>query len=955
MKKKFAILTLLGLFVISCNGNGFNPTTEITTSPTTGTPLGDLSTSTLTPSTSSPTTPTSSTLTPTLPKINYVKVFAPSTYTTIYSWTNTGTEPCGKWPGTKLVEYNNAWKTYDFKEYSTINFIFSINGNNQTADLNAPSAGYYWYFNNVVTNTMPEGFEIVEAPVPDNPNPGTPSTPTLTTPNPSTPTPGTSGTTTSGPIVNPDDPTLDLPKIDYVKVFAPKSFTHIYAWLEGGKIQPCGTWPGKTLNTYDDEWNTYDFEGHSEMNLIFSVGGNSQTADLYAAEPGYYWYHSGGLQNYHPSNIPEGGGGNGHPLLPEQTATSHQDFKLWDEYDASYWTTINKYTGERNDFRNESIYFTITTRFYDGDTGNNVHCWDGQNPDSDPAWRGDFKGLIEKMDYIKALGFTAIWITPVVENASGYDYHGYHALNMQKVDERYESEDVDFQTVINEAHSRDMKIILDVVFNHTGNFGETNLFPMFYKDGELGSFDAMKLTENSPLPANYNSMSGTQQYNERIAAMKNERNNGADPNNIYHHHKDLGWESFSEQIAQIAGDCVDLNTENPIVAEYLVRSYGEFIRMGVDAFRIDTMKHISRLTFNKYIYPGLYEFASRCGNDNFYMFGEVCTRVREVWNHGIQALSAPFYTWKESKEYPWGDTSTNMSSIEKAFNDNNTSSGAPTSNNAFLNGISYHTPDYSRASGVSVIDFPMHWNFQYAQDAYRVGINNDKYYNDATYNVVYVDSHDYGPDCISTVRYNMGTQAWAENMSLMFTFRGVPCIYYGSEIEFQKGKVIDVGPNSPLSETGRAYFGDYLEGSVTATGFGDYTASGKVETTLASPLAKHLIKLNKIRQAIPALSMGQYTNNSSYVSGEMAYIRRYTDASTGIDSLALVSVSNGATFKNIPNGKYIDAVTGDVKNVTNGTLTVASIGKGNLRVYVCCASGFTGITGKIGNSGTYLK
>ena len=116
-----------------------------------------------------------------------------------------------------------------------------------------------------------------------------------------------------------------------------------------------------------------------------------------------------------------------------------------------------------------------------------------------------------------------------------------------------------------------------------------------------------------------------------------------------------------------------------------------------------------------------------------------------------------------------------------------------------------------------------------------------------------------------------------------------------------------------------------------------------------------LIKLNKIRQAIPALSMGQYTNNSSYVSGEMAYIRRYTDASTGIDSLALVSVSNGATFKNIPNGKYIDAVTGDVKNVTNGTLTVASIGKGNLRVYVCCATGFTGITGKIWNSGTYLK
>lgn len=52
----------------------------------------------------------------------------------------------------------------------------------------------------------------------------------------------------------------------------------------------------------------------------------------------------------------------------------------------------------------------------------------------------------------------------------------------------------------------------------------------------------------------------------------------------------------------------------------------------------------------------------------------------------------------------------------------------------------------------------------------------------------------------------------------------------------------------------------------------------------------------------------------------MSYVRRYTDDNT--DSLALVSISSGATFKNIPNGKYVDAVTGDVKYVTDGTLTV---------------------------------
>ena len=167
---------------------------------------------------------------------------------------------------------------------------------------------------------------------------------------------------------------------------------------------------------------------------------------------------------------------------------------------------------------------------------------------------------------------------------------------------------------------------------------------------------------------------------------------------------------------------------------------------------------------------------------------------------------------------------------------------------------------------------------------------------------------------------------------------------------------MDVGPNAPLSTTGRAYFGDYLEGSVTATDFSEYTATGTVKDTLNSPLAKHLTKLNAVRRAIPALQKGQYTTDSKYVSGNMAYIRRFTDAQEGVDSLALVTVSGGATFKNIPNGKYIDAITGDVKNVTNGTLNVPSIGKGNARVYVCCASGFTGIDGVIGDTGlTYLK
>ena len=72
--------------------------------------------------------------------------------------------------------------------------------------------------------------------------------------------------------------------------------------------------------------------------------------------------------------------------------------------------------------------------------------------------------------------------------------------------------------------------------------------------------------------------------------------------------------------------------------------------MGVDAFRVDTVKHVSRLTLNKTLIPQL----KAKGGENFFMFGEVCTLYSSVWNSGIPPISTPFFTWKESKEYPWG-------------------------------------------------------------------------------------------------------------------------------------------------------------------------------------------------------------------------------------------------------------------------------------------------------------
>ena len=163
------------------------------------------------------------------------------------------------------------------------------------------------------------------------------------------------------------------------------------------------------------------------------------------------------------------------------------------------------YANSRTDFRDETIYFLITTRFYDGESNNNARTSEDKkanNPESDPSWRGDFAGLIEQLDYIKALGFTAIWITPVVQNNSGYDYHGYHASNFNAVDYRYESNGVDYQTLIDAVHAKGMKIIQDVVFNHTSNFGEEGLNELGGSVGVLKAMGAlnMGLTEDELQP-----------------------------------------------------------------------------------------------------------------------------------------------------------------------------------------------------------------------------------------------------------------------------------------------------------------------------------------------------------------------------------------------------------------------------------------------------------------------
>jgi glycosidase len=908
----------------------------------------------------------------------------------LFYWNvNYGTNTPVAWPGTAMIFKGNNWFEYTIPNAEAANLIF-VTEAGETEELYVLD-GEWWYVDGEIMDYNPYGDEpiITTAPITMIPVPTVTIAPVVTevpiiTEKPVLPTkPAATVIPTVEPTATPEPTVTTAPTATPKPVVKGKMILHlntgwsnptIYYWKVNGAGEAVYSWPGTAMKAEANGWYTYTIENATSASLIFSDNGNSQTEDLNQKE-GEWWYKDNKWYDYDPSGPTPTPGPTNTPR-PTSTPKPTRDPNLPTPTPGG-----GAERGEDWDFRDETIYFVMTARFYDGDSSNNFHSdHDAEvgNGDDDPAWRGDFKGLIEKLDYIKALGFTAIWITPVVENASGYDFHGYHAINLRKVDPRLESDDATYQDLIDACHQKGIKVIQDIVLNHTGNSGEEGLFPMIDKTYTLGqgvsgnSYTAtpkesaisslnsyMSIVSNGTF-SNYNdALSDTKngpawQYQSRDQWMKSD-------DLIYRKKVDIGWEDFTVTTGQFAGDCMELNTELPTVYNYLTDTYNSYIDMGVDAFRIDTVKHISRLNMNTVFIPSFKEAAAANGNDKFYMFGEVACRVSETWNHGRAQVSPPYYTWKSSKTYEWNHNSVdgkdNLAQCEQEYKDNDGTDKQPTSDNVFLQGNEYHTPDYSQSSGMGVIDYSMHFNFQTASKAFTAAKNEDKYMNDSSYNVVYVDSHDYGPsidgrndqDGSDLWRYDGGTDAWAENLCLMFTFRGIPCLYYGSEVEFMKGARID-NYHKALKDTGRAYYGDYLEGTVTATDFSEYTASGEVEKTLDMPLAKHLQRLNQIRAAIPALRKGQYSTEN--VSGNMAYKRRYT--SDTVDSFVCVTVTDGATFNDIPNGTYTDAVTGDVQVVNNGTLTISAPGKGNMRVYVLDTE-LTQAPGKIGEDGTYLK
>jgi alpha-amylase len=286
----------------------------------------------------------------------------------------------------------------------------------------------------------------------------------------------------------------------------------------------------------------------------------------------------------------------------------------------------------------QRIYFVLPDRYANGDPSNDAGGLSGPSgvtgldPTSTAYYHGgDLLGLTEHLQRIHDLGFTAIWVTPVlkqgpVENGSAA-YHGYWGLDFTTVDPHLGT-DQDFSKLVAAAHGLGLKVYLDVVVNHTAdvieltNGGTYSELP--YRDCHGKRFDPARYVTSKHFPCLKAStmpeaplLLPADSHLKKPAWLNNPLN--------YHDRGNIDFDSCSQQCFE-QGDFFgldDLFTEKPNVLNGLAQIYASWItRFHVDGFRVDTAKHVNAAFFRLWV-PKIRAAARSIGITDFPIFGEV--------------------------------------------------------------------------------------------------------------------------------------------------------------------------------------------------------------------------------------------------------------------------------------------------------------------------------------------
>jgi glycosidase len=473
---------------------------------------------------------------------------------------------------------------------------------------------------------------------------------------------------------------------------------------------------------------------------------------------------------------------------------------------------VDEFHGTLEPFASEAVYFVVTDRFVNGDPGNDHRDQGSFDIPLAPCdgvagnigyLGGDFKGIADNLDYIHGMGFSAVWITPIVDNPdepfSGGEppgcgtiltdrgktgYHGYWGVNFYEVDEHLPSPGMQFPDLAAAMHGRGMKLVLDIVGNHgspawTMTREQPKFGRIYGRDGTLLA-DHQNLhptrldPANNPLHAFYNATGPVDAKDGSI---------------------------YDGNLAQLA----DFDAANPAVLEYLVGAYGQWIDQGADAFRIDTIGWMPHGFWK--------QFADRIREKRpgFFMFGEafdydaanIAVHTRPE-NGGVSVLDFPM---KQAMDEVFGGKGAGYERLVPAL---------------FLDSGPYANP-YDLATFYDNHDMPR-------MDASDEG---------------FIDAHNW-----------------------LFTARGIPVIYYGSETGFMRGRAEHAG--------NRNYFGQE-----------------RIDAAPQSPIFAPLQRIATLRRESPALQRGLQLN-VKLEGDEAVFYRVYQRDGTAQTALVLLNKGEAA-------------------------------------------------------------
>jgi glycosidase len=523
--------------------------------------------------------------------------------------------------------------------------------------------------------------------------------------------------------------------------------------------------------------------------------------------------------------------------------------------------------GNRHDFlqvpspewEDQILYFIVTDRFMDGDSTNNDQGAGEYKKGDGGYWNGgDLKGITQKINYIKELGITGIWITPPVANQwrnpqlTGTGNHGYWASRLDQVDQHLGDLE-DYKMLSATLHSKGMYLIQDVVVNHFGDF--------YTYDGPYDPEDVSKNFKRHDVeqPMQY-------PFNHNDARKEEDRELG-----IYHFAPNFTDHSDTIQKTQFQfADLDDLNTSNPLVRDVLRENFGYWIKeVGVDGFRFDTPHMVEHDFWNSFLHEkegdhlGIDLLAQQLGKEHFLTAGEVAFFPKPFDHSGT----------KEARKYLGTKNKPEMNSILNF----------PLS--TAINRV------FIEKKSTSTLSFRM----KSIQESFQ---RSDQLLN-------FIDNHD-APRLLT----KSDRQTMRQALLFIMTIPGVPVIYYGTEQELTgmrqamfKGGVGSIDKDH--FDTENEYF-KFVQGLVKLRKSYEVFRKGKLKILRDNPYGPGLFIYQMTLDDISAIVLINTSENLQLVDGLNVptfnpgkYISKY---STGAQN-EILSVSNDRTINMILGSK----------------------------------------------------